>query len=143
MKFKTPCLLLALSASIAFAMDPVDYDKSVAFAQERGRADIPAEKAVYCLGPEQLDEFYFEGDKEQQRVAKRVRIFDIKDLKTVNSLVTPANLTQNDLYEVSVYRRGDKRPVIRIVGDGYQFQSSQFGLKPGDLIIIQRTGAAK
>lgn len=136
-------LLLALSVAVTFAADPVDYEKSVAFVQERSLVSTPPEKAVYSLGPEQLDEFYFENDKEQKRVARKARIFNVASVRNVGGLISQASISQNDLHEVLVYRRGDKNPVVRVVGNGGQLQDCQFGLKTGDLIIIQRPAAAK
>lgn len=144
MKMKSlATLLLALSASLAFAAEPVDYNQSIEFAQERTQSQTPKEKAIYCLGPEQLEEFYLVGDKEQKRIARRAMICNFDNIKNLGNALNQANLSQGENYEVFLYRADSKKPVVRILGDGGYLPGSQFVLQPGDLIIIQRPAAGK
>ena len=60
-------LLLACSSLLSLGDESLDYDASVTFIQERSEEKIPKEKAIFCLGPEQVEEVYMNHGKDEKK----------------------------------------------------------------------------
>ena len=132
-----PLFLLTCFGSLSFGADLIDYDASTAFASERSTEKIPKEKAIFCLGPEQVEEIYNTDGKEEKKIARFSQSFDSDKIKTVGHLLSFVSLIDNRSYEVCIYRIDNKKLLVRVIGDGSELRRAQLKLKSGDLIIIR------
>jgi hypothetical protein len=134
-----PLFLLTCLSPLLFGADLIDYDASITFAQERSDEKISKEKAIFCLGPEQVEELYSNDGKEDKKIARFARSFDSVTTRTVGNLLSSINvLVSNASYEVCVYRSDNKKLLVRVTGEGSELHMSQFSLRAGDLVIIRR-----
>jgi hypothetical protein len=131
-------LLLTCLAPLSLGADLIDYDASITFAQERSDEKISKEKAIFCLGPEQVEEVYSNDGKEDKKIARFARLFDSETNKTVGKLLSYVDLIGNASYEVCIYRSDNKGLLVRVTGDESELRKSQFPLKSGDLLVIRR-----
>lgn len=144
MKTSFLLLLFLFSAELIFAENTIDYEKSIAYAYERTASKLPKEIAIICLGPDQVDEFYLKDGKEKKKVALYASVSAVEEnelhvqvtweLGHVASMVW---LEKEVVYEIFVFRKTNKK-IVRVVGMVRSLRNSQFSLKGGDLIIIQR-----
>ncbi len=131
-------LLFSLFTPQAFAADNESYEEILAYAFKRTASEIPKEKVIFCLGPQQLDEFYFEEGKEKKRVARYAVAFSTDKFKTVNDIFKKYSPMQpNRRYELNLYRQTTKQALVRIVATEFELFSCQFHLNGGDIIIIR------
>lgn len=151
MKTSFLAILLLLSADLAFAENAIDYEESIAYAYERTASKVPKEKAIVCLGPSKVDEFYIKDGKEEKRVAlyARVNTVDENDLRVpatsrrvsatsrLGHVASQVWLEKGVIFEICVFRKTCGK-IVRVVGMVRSLRKSQFSLKGGDLIIIRR-----
>jgi len=144
MKTSFLTILLLLSAELVFAENAVDYEESIVYAYERTASEVPKEKAIVCLGPDQVDEFFIKDGKEEKRVALYaiVNAVDENDLRVqvtsqLGHVASQVWLEKGVVFEMSVFRKASGK-IVRVVGMERSLRNSQFSLKGGDLIIIQR-----
>ena len=130
-------LLLACLSALSSRAEPLDYDTSVIFVQERSEEKVPKERAIFCLGPQQVEEVYNNNGKEDKKIARLARSYDFETAKTVGRLLFQASVEDGVFYDVSIYRSDKKELLVRITGVGYELHNSQFPLKIGDLLVIQ------
>ena len=131
-------LIITCLGSISHAADLIDYDGSIKFAQERSAEKVPTEKAIFCLGPDEVEEVYFNDGKEIKKIARFARSFDVERVKTLGSLFELINFDGGASYEIDVYRSDTKKVLVRVRGNSSELRNAQFGLRSGDLVLIKR-----
>jgi hypothetical protein len=131
-------ILITCLSPLESDAESFSYDESVRFVQERSEEKIAAEKAIFCLGPEQVEELYSDNGKEEKKIARLARSFDFETNKTAGRLLLNTALLEDVSYEVSIYRCEKKDLLVRIKGVSHELYNSQFPLKSGDLVVIQR-----
>ncbi|MAS93295.1 MAG: hypothetical protein CMO55_08870 [Verrucomicrobiales bacterium] len=127
------CLLLF---SLALAEEEFNYEETIAYLRERTASPLPDAEVAYTLGPSYLEEFYEEDGKERKFIAYYAKAFSLESYPTVGKGVDQANISTGQ-HVVTLYRKGEDRPVVRIEGTGYQLPTSQFRLQGGDIIVIR------